>query len=158
MTQEPFELLPSAKYSFKLKDVTNLNTVRMYRLSCGSSLAELQELVVEKTRSERVLDEDTSKTQFLTPEGILTGLSYFDDEGDLVHVESDKDLEEAIMMGHKMNKSRLVIFFGTPSPASNLDSATNSKTDSMWNSYSTVPIIGATLAVAILAAFAILKK
>ncbi|KAI9203729.1 uncharacterized protein BJ171DRAFT_139419 [Polychytrium aggregatum] len=95
------------EYAFKLRDST---TGKVYRFS--SRFDSLQELYLHVASYQT----DGNKSTDLR-------LSYIDDEGDVVHLSTDKDLEEAVQMARRANWARLMLYMGEPP-------APNTRTDS----------------------------
>ena len=107
--------IPDGPFSFKLKDLAPTGTGKIYRFSSQSnSLAALYENVCEKTGYTTVYEIDQESLDINTTSGAKVRLCYVDDEDDIVVLESDKDLQEAVHMAFTLNLTRLVIYLGDP--------------------------------------------
>ncbi|KNC96179.1 uncharacterized protein SPPG_08334 [Spizellomyces punctatus DAOM BR117] len=104
-------VIDDTHFAFKLRDT---KTSKVYRFTSRTdSFSDLLAKVRSKIPSD-ALDEQ---------------LNYIDDEGDVVALTSDKDLEEGIEMARSAGWKRLVIFFGTPPqslPSFRMDDDSNS--------------------------------
>jgi hypothetical protein len=102
-------------FTFKLRDMTLANG-KMYRFNSPSnSFAALYERIIAKTGYATGYSEsDPTDVDIITPQGISARLCYLDDEGDIVSIESDKDLEEAVQMALALRQTRLMIYLGDP--------------------------------------------
>lgn len=116
-SQSIIRLAPPEIFSFKLKDISNAN--KFYRFSSSSeSLFALYENVCLKTGSTHFLTPDVdskSNLDIIRKQGDAVRLCYVDEDGDVLCLESDKDLTEAVRMVVNGNSSRLVVYLGDPS-------------------------------------------
>lgn len=105
----PFRPVYEEMFSFKLKDMTDAKE-KIYRFTIpGNSLDVLYENIIQKTGYEfQGLDIQT-KTG---PQRVC----YLDDEGDVVALESDLDLQEAVRasMSLSLSARRVLIYLGEP--------------------------------------------
>ncbi|KAJ3035467.1 hypothetical protein HDV00_003716 [Rhizophlyctis rosea] len=93
-----YSRIDEGNFAFKLKD-TRSN--RVFRFSSRpDSIQGLFDQVVQKTGVD-VGDESVR-------------VSYVDDEGDVVHLSSDRDLEEAVGMARRAGWNRLMLYVGEP--------------------------------------------
>lgn len=76
------------EYPFKIRDDSGV--VLTYITCTYSSFTEFQELVVKSV-------------------GRKASLSFEDDEGDLVAIECDRDLKEAVLMARRRGKGKVVV-------------------------------------------------
>lgn len=105
--------IPVSKFSFKLRDTTSSNG-KIYRFSSSiNSLAELYQNICTKTGYQSDYKSDDN-LDFITHAGVHARLCYLDDEHDVVSLESDKDLQEAVQMCLTLSSTRLVIYLGDP--------------------------------------------
>lgn len=115
---------PSKKtpISFKLR---NSVTGRVYRFSMPhSNFADLLTTISEKTglamSSTTLPSKDARPPRPLLSLRDSTGkdmkLSYFDDDGDAVLLNCDKDMTEALLMSHQLGWTRLELFLGYDVP------------------------------------------
>ncbi|KAJ3280866.1 hypothetical protein HK104_000355 [Borealophlyctis nickersoniae] len=96
-TQSMYSRPDESSYAFKLKDT---KSGKVYRFSSRTdSISALFEQVMQKTG---------------LADGKELRVSYVDDEGDVVHLSSDKDLEEAVSMARRANWTRLMLYVGDP--------------------------------------------
>lgn len=109
--------IPDGPFSFKLKDILPSGSGKIYRFSSKSnSILALYENVCAKTGYTSKYSEETpSELDIFTSDGTPLRLCYLDDEGDVVVLESDKDLQEAVHMAFAINSTRLVVYLGDPS-------------------------------------------
>ncbi|KAJ3052419.1 hypothetical protein HK097_006292 [Rhizophlyctis rosea] len=98
-----YSRLDEGNYAFKLKDTRNNKVFRFS--SRPDSITALFDQVRQKT-GVALADEEIR-------------VSYVDDEGDVVHLSADRDLEEAVSMARRAGWSRLMLYVGEP-PNSNL--------------------------------------
>jgi PB1 domain len=116
-SQSIIRLAPPEIFSFKLKDISNSN--KFYRFSSASdSLFALYENVCLKTGGTHSLAPElgsNSNLDIVRKKGEPVRLCYVDEDGDVLCLESDKDLTEAVQMVVNGNSSRLVIYLGDPS-------------------------------------------
>jgi hypothetical protein len=113
-----------SKFSFKLKDFTG-KKIKTFRFTSESStISSLLSHVFEKT-GYKIESNGLLKNN----QGHETRVSYVDDEGDIVTLETDKDLEEAVNMSRKLGSRHLSIFIGEMpeiQSACNVSTRTNS--------------------------------
>ncbi|KAI8925503.1 hypothetical protein BC831DRAFT_460579 [Entophlyctis helioformis] len=113
-------------FAFKLRDMTRSGNGKVYRFSSHhNSLAEMYAQICAKTgaRSD-LLDAgaqglstaslSSDLVDIETALGEVVRVCYIDDEGDVVHIESDKDLEEAVAMSRRVGWNRLMVYLGEP--------------------------------------------
>ena len=120
-------------FAFKLKDMTRGNEGKTFRFSCDySSLTELYSVVCQKTGAtcgllDATQEDDQSSNHgtvtrefkpelldFKTTSGVVARLCYMDDESDIVQIQGDKDLEEAVRLSKRNGWRRLLVFLGEP--------------------------------------------
>ncbi|KAI9362419.1 golgi-body localization protein domain-containing protein [Zopfochytrium polystomum] len=89
-----------AIFTFKLKDLDTGKTLRI--LSPSKSLASLTSALVSKLGPNHPRVEGLVRGQRLS-------LSYIDDEGDYVHLESDEDVKEAVEMARAAGWARVML-------------------------------------------------
>ncbi|KAJ2998569.1 hypothetical protein HDV02_004384 [Globomyces sp. JEL0801] len=104
-------------FSFKLKDMTT-RSGKIYRFSSqSSSLLKLYENVCLKTgygTAYSAHHSDTEHLDIITHNGTRARLNYLDDEGDIVALENNMDVQEAVQMAIAMGSNRLMIYLGDP--------------------------------------------
>jgi hypothetical protein len=118
VSERPVPITPGpleGTFTFKLRDMTASNG-KIYRFNSPScSMSALYERIVSKTGySTGFSESDPMDLDIITPLGVSARLCYLDDEGDIVSIESDKDLQEAVQMAHSLNQARLMIYLGDP--------------------------------------------
>jgi PB1 domain len=99
-------------FSFKLRVASSK---KVYRFTSGwNSLAKMYTQVCAKTGSTTKYSDELATELDITLAGTALRLCYIDDEGDVVVLESDKDLEEAVSMSKRMGSRHLAIYLGEP--------------------------------------------
>ncbi|KAJ3215254.1 hypothetical protein HDU67_000670 [Dinochytrium kinnereticum] len=107
------------RFGFKLRDP---RTSKVFRFTSSSTdLAELINLVKTKTGM-AVSGDDAPGTN---------RISYEDDEGDIVHLSSNRDLEDAVAMAKKAGWTKLSLVVGIPNVAPAADAASVTTTDTI---------------------------
>ncbi|KAJ3098484.1 hypothetical protein HDU97_003983 [Phlyctochytrium planicorne] len=106
------------RFGFKLRDS---RTNKVFRFTSSSTdLNELLTIVKSKTGIAVSADESNGTSR----------LSYEDDEGDIVHLSSDRDLEDAVAMAKKASWTKLSLFVGIANAAPAADGASVVRADS----------------------------
>jgi hypothetical protein len=107
--------VPDGNFTFKLRDMS-VNNGKIYRFSspCNSLQAMYDQVCSKTGYTTKYTPEDPTLLDFITSNGTTARLCYLDDEGDIVSIESDKDLLEAVYMCYSLHASRLMIFLGDP--------------------------------------------
>jgi hypothetical protein len=118
LSERPVPVTPGpldGSFTFKLRDMTSSNG-KIYRFTSSSnSISALYERIISKTGySTGFSESDPMDLDIITPQGVSARLCYLDDEGDIVSIESDKDLQEAVQMAHALNQARLMLYLGDP--------------------------------------------
>ncbi|KAJ3104973.1 hypothetical protein HDU96_008750 [Phlyctochytrium bullatum] len=93
------------RFGFKLKDSRSNKVFRF--TSSSSDLSELLSQVKSKTGITVSGDDAPGSTR----------ISYEDDEGDVVHLSTDRDLEDAVAMAKKAGWTKLSLVIGVPAAA-----------------------------------------
>ncbi|KAI9091112.1 hypothetical protein DFS34DRAFT_635870 [Phlyctochytrium arcticum] len=121
------------QFAFKLRDG---RTGKVYRFTSRTdSMAELSEKVrikcgLPESTALSTVDDGTSSIATHTPASDLQ-LNYIDDEGDIIAITNDKDLEEGVDMARGAGWKRLLIFYGELPDANRLiEEETTSSTGS----------------------------
>ncbi|KAJ3148709.1 hypothetical protein HDU89_004559 [Geranomyces variabilis] len=108
-------VVDDGQFAFKLRDG---RTGKVYRIvSRVDSLPELISKVHEKCGSDALE---------MTGSGESNRLNYLDDEGDVISISTDRDLEEAVDMARAAGWKRLMIFLGDLPPSAATGGAMNS--------------------------------
>ncbi|EGF77349.1 hypothetical protein BATDEDRAFT_36036 [Batrachochytrium dendrobatidis JAM81] len=134
-------------FTFKLKDMTRTGNGKVFRFSSRfNSLSEVYAQVCLKTGAKSLIFEAAAtsgtthsmRSEHLdleTKDGEIVRICYMDDENDVVHLESDKDVEEAVLMSRRLGLTRLMIYLGEPL-------LQNAVTDSQYSSGTATPNVG----------------
>ena len=111
------------EFSFKLRDMM-VAKGKIYRFrSNTSNLKQFYEKVLARTKyTSEFPQKGDGSLDIFGPE--ITRLSYLDDEGDVVSIESDMDLKEAVSMACGMKAKQLVVYLGEPPSNVNSRSST----------------------------------
>ncbi|KAJ3271848.1 hypothetical protein HDV01_006133 [Terramyces sp. JEL0728] len=118
MSPEPssrYSLAAEDSFSFKLKDMTN-KSGKIYRFSCPfDSLEKVYENVCAKTGYKHGYKANNNNSlDILTASGVRARLCYLDEDGDIVGLENDKDVYEAVQMSISLRSNRLMVYLGDP--------------------------------------------
>jgi hypothetical protein len=107
-------------FTFKFKDVSIPNG-KIFRLRASvKDLKDLYKQICTKTGykseflSENVTEIGPNTMDIIDSNGVASRLCYIDDEGDIISIECDKDLQEAVNMCIAINSARLAIYLGEP--------------------------------------------
>ncbi|RKO86007.1 hypothetical protein BDK51DRAFT_8880, partial [Blyttiomyces helicus] len=99
------------QFSFKLKDI---QSGKVFRFTARSdSLADLVAQVRSKFATDPAADSIPAPGD-AAPQEPLIRLSYLDDEGDIIHLASDRDLEEGVSLARRAGLTRLMLYAGDP--------------------------------------------
>ncbi|KAJ3255076.1 hypothetical protein HK103_006619 [Boothiomyces macroporosus] len=118
MSPEPssrYSLAGEDSFSFKLKDMTS-KSGKIYRFSCPvDSLEKVYENVCAKTGyKHEYKTNDSNSLDIVASSGVRARLCYLDEDGDIVGLENDKDVYEAVQMAISLHSNRLMIYLGDP--------------------------------------------
>ena len=118
ISQHNLPVTVPTEFSFKLRDMMALKS-KIYRFRADSAnLKELYEKVLSRTKyTSDFLKLDGGNMDIIGPQN--SRLCYLDDEGDVVSIESDMDLKEAVTMAVTMRLKQLVVYLGEPPSTDN---------------------------------------
>lgn len=101
----------SLTFPFKLKDMSQ-KPGKVYRFTSEfNSISKLFAIISSKTKA---VSNYPKSLDFISENNNSSRVCYVDDENDIVMIETDKDLEEAVMMSKRMGAQHLVVYLGEP--------------------------------------------